>query len=72
MIFQLRVGGWFLDFKGQVVSESKNIDIMKLHNGDHCGQVRSSLREMLTNGHYWNTIVYCSNGALAHNRYLNK
>jgi len=41
-----------------------------LHNGDHCGQVRSCLVEMLTNDHYWNIIVFCSDGALAHNRMI--
>jgi len=41
-----------------------------LQNGDHCDKVRSCLAEMLTNDHYWNIIVFCSDGALAHNRMI--
>ena len=39
------------------------------HN-DHEAGVKRDLRELMTNESYWNVLIFCKDGTLAHNRLI--
>ena len=39
-------------------------------SAEHAAQVKAALRELVTNESYWNVILFCRDGAVAHNRLI--
>ena len=41
-----------------------------LEASDHEVRIKSYLKELMTKEAYWNVIIFCSDGALAHNKLI--
>ena len=41
-----------------------------LQTQDHCSLLKTELRALMANDSYWNIIIFCRDGTVAHNRML--